>query len=148
MARSKQKRTPASSRSATMGTPSVAVSPIFSNKTSVQPTPDTSDIEGDMPKSVDRPKRVTRASSSNLTKKRAARSEDDQDNNDPVDLPKKRRVLSRTVYVDIPTMKGARTKAQPKVRIIYYPARQHRIDYFLRRLCHLLRTKAKAGDNP
>lgn len=117
MARSKQQRTPAPSRSTTTGTSTAAVSPVFSNMTSSQPTPATSDIDIDVSKSVGWPKRVTRASSGGAAKRPAAGTEDDSDNSDPIALPSKRRVLSRTVYVEVPTVKGAR-KAQPKVRIV------------------------------
>jgi hypothetical protein len=119
MARSKQQRTPAPSRSTTTSTPLTAMSPVFSNKTSIQPTPDTSDIDEDAPKSVGRPKRVTRASSGNIIKKRATRSDNIIDaDDDPSELSKKRRMVSRTVFVDIPLK--ARTKAKSKVGMVSY----------------------------
>lgn len=111
MARSKQQRTPA--RSTTAGTPSTAVSPIFSNKTSAQATPDTSDIDEDAPiKPSTRPKRTTRASSGANPKKRTAESDDDSDNDaeeKAAALPKKRRAVTRNAYVEIPVQKATRS---------------------------------------
>lgn len=108
MARSKQQRTPTQSRSTTAGTPGTAVSPVFSNKTSIQPTPETSDIDEDIPKSAERPKRVTRASSGKVnkaSKKRSITSDTQLESDVEEDTsarPKKRRAVTYNAYVEIP----------------------------------------------
>jgi hypothetical protein len=105
----------------TAGTPSTGISPVFSTKTSVQPTPDTSDIDEDIniPKTVGRPKRITRASF-NLAKKRPAEINGDPDNDAEEmtsSLPRKRRVVTRTAYVEISVKNVCRSHA--KVMILF-----------------------------
>ena len=117
MARSRNLRTPAPSRSTTAGTPSTGVSPVFSTKTSAQPTPDTSDIDDDAPKPVGRPKKTTRASTG-IASKRPAESDKDSDNiaeEDISALPKKRRAVTRSAYVEIPVRRGVRSNEKTKV---------------------------------
>jgi hypothetical protein len=116
MTRSRKLRTPVPSRSATVGTPSTVVSPVFSTKSSAQPTPDTSDIDEDASKPMGRPKRTTRSSAS-TTIKRPAESDGDSDNDAEgiSALPKKRRVVTRSAYVEIPVRKGVRSNGQTKV---------------------------------
>lgn len=95
----------------------MGVSPVFSTKTSVQPTPDTSDIDQDVAKAVGHPKRITRASAS-AASKRPAESDRDPDNDAEEDLspiPKKRRAVTRTAYIEIPVKKGIRLTSKAKV---------------------------------
>jgi hypothetical protein len=117
MARSKKQRTPAPSRSTTAGTPSTVVSPVFSTKTSVHPTPDTSDIDEDIPI---RPKRNTRARvlSRNANKRPAESNGDSGNDIEGITslLPKKRRVLTRTAYVEIPVKQAHHLEAKVMAR--------------------------------
>jgi hypothetical protein len=120
MARSKEPRTPAPSCSTTAGTSSIGVSPVFSTKTSVQPTPDTSDIDQDVAKAVGRPKRITRMSAS-AASKRPAESDRDSDNDVEEDLgpiPKKRRAVTRTAYIEIPVKRGIRLTSRAKAEVM------------------------------
>jgi hypothetical protein len=95
------------------------VSPVFSTKTSVHPTPDTSDIDDSEDIPI-RPKRNTRARvSSRNANKRPAESNGDSGNDieeitSP--LPKKRRVLTRTAYVEIPVKQAHHLKAKVMAR--------------------------------
>jgi DNA repair protein RAD16 len=108
---SRKQRTP-STRSTTAGTLSNGVSPVFSAKTSVQPTPNTSDNDEDVSKALVPEKRTTRASSG-LANKRRAESDIDLDsgaNEDVSALPKKRRAVARSAFIEIPVVQNPKTK--------------------------------------
>ncbi|KAF7969408.1 hypothetical protein HWV62_27403 [Athelia sp. TMB] len=113
MPRARKSNIPAASRSTTRGTPSTPVSPDFSNKSSVQPTPDTSDIDEDEPKAKERPKRATRSISA--AKKRPAVTEDESNGSaEEASAPKKRRAVTRTAFVEIPAKKATRVTVGKK----------------------------------
>ncbi|GBE79098.1 DNA repair protein [Sparassis crispa] len=102
--------------SATPNTPTTVVSPLFSARTSEQATPDTSDIDAELPKlkPTVQTRRTTRMSTIRKGTKRALESEKELDDDAPaIGKPTKRRVITKEVYVEISVPKRIAKKTTP-----------------------------------
>jgi DNA repair protein RAD16 len=159
MARAKRSAPKRASPSST--TVTTNVSPIFSTKSSVKDedgdtTPCTSGDDAITRTSLSRP--ITRASAHSATtkKKRAACGDDDDDvmptaqEAEQKARPVKRRVLSRTAFVEIPIKPGSKSSKTPvKVRYVYstYDSFDPILHSFQARVAQKGKGKAKAAES-